>query len=57
MSTARKAEQRRVKALLLRSTEVLPEGFRIDLKSEVNEWSALSRALTGGASLRRRASR
>lgn len=45
MSTARKAEQRRVKALLLRSTEVLPEGFRIDLKSEVNEWSALSRAL------------
>ena len=30
---------------LLRCTEVLPEGFRIDLTAEPERWNALSRAL------------
>ena len=30
---------------LLRCTEILPEGFRIDLSAETEQWNALSRAM------------
>ena len=38
-------EAKTAKKLLLRSTEVLPEGFRIDLSERADEWAALSREL------------
>ena len=38
-------EAKAVKKLLLRCTEVLPEGFRVDLSADPDGWAALSRAL------------
>jgi hypothetical protein len=38
-------EAKTAKKLLLRSTEVLPEGFRIDLSERADEWAELTRAL------------
>ena len=45
MSANRKAEERRARALLLRCTEVLPEGFAIDLSVSPDEWNEASKAL------------
>ena len=38
-------EAKTAKKLLLRCTEVLPEGFRVDLSERTEEWAKLSRAL------------
>ena len=38
-------EQNTVRTLLTRCTEVLREGFRIDLSGQTDEWAALLRAL------------
>lgn len=38
-------ETESAKKLLLRSTEVLPEGFRVDLSADPNGWAALSHTL------------
>lgn len=38
-------EAKAAKKLLLRCTEVLPEGFRVDLSADPDGWAALSRAL------------
>ena len=45
MSADRRTEERRLKALLLGCTEVLREGFRIDLSEDPAAWNALSRAI------------
>ncbi len=37
-----KQEMKTVKKLLLRCTEVLREGFRVDLSEQTDEWAALS---------------
>lgn len=38
-------EAKAVKTLLLRCTEVLPEGFRVDLSVDPDGWAAFSRAI------------
>lgn len=45
MSEPRKTERRRVEALLFSCTDILREGFRIDLSASPEQWNALSRAL------------
>jgi len=41
-------ERKTAKKLLLRCTEVLPEGFRVDLSERTEEWAELSRAIGSG---------
>ena len=45
MKRLSESEAKTAKKLLLRCTEVLPEGFRVDLSVEPDGWAALSRAL------------
>ena len=47
-------ESESLRALLFRCTEILPEGFRVDLSADPDGWSTLSRAL-GSARLCRNA--
>ena len=41
-------ERKTAKKLLLRCTEVLEEGFRVDLSERTEEWAELSRAIGSG---------
>ena len=45
MKRLNESETKNAKKLLLRCTEVLPEGFRVDLSVDPDGWAALSRAL------------
>ena len=45
MKRLNESEAKDAKKLLLRCTEVLPEGFRVDLSADPKGWAAVSRAL------------
>ena len=45
MKRLSESEAKSAKKLLLRSTEVLPEGFRVDLSKDPDGWADLTRAL------------
>jgi hypothetical protein len=45
MKALKRRERKTAKNLLFRCTEILPEGFRIDLSAAPAEWDAVSRAI------------